>query len=215
MVSCGGDHTVALSEDGNVYAFGQSTNGQLGLGTRTLETYVPLKITPLSEICNDNDQTNSKIIHISCGENHTAVVSSSGQLFTFGDGRHGKLCLDTETLSNHYSPVLSTRFQGDYRVLSAICGGCHTMVVAQPIPLDKRLDPIAETEDNPENANNISSINNENQHDNAQDTSVSVNGLGSMPIPAIGLHKDTNVEARMRHRLAKDQKLPPIRYTHL
>ena len=59
MVSCGGDHTVALSEDGNVYAFGQSTNGQLGLGTRTLETYVPLKITPLSEICNDNDQTNT------------------------------------------------------------------------------------------------------------------------------------------------------------
>ena len=47
MVSCGGDHTVALSEDGNVYAFGQSTNGQLGLGTRTLETNVPARVSPL------------------------------------------------------------------------------------------------------------------------------------------------------------------------
>ena len=211
MVSCGGDHTIVLSENGNVYAFGQSTNGQLGLGTRTLETFVPLKISPLSEISNNDNQTNNRIVYISCGENHTAVVSSSGQLFTFGDGRHGKLCLDIETLSNHYSPVISTRFQGEYRVLSAHCGGCHTMVVAQPIPADKRLDTIAENEDNLENVNDSSSANNENRHDNAQDTSVSVNGLGSMPIPAIGLHKDINVEARMRHRLANDQKLPPIR----
>ena len=213
MVSCGGDHTIVLSADGNVYSFGQSTNGQLGLGTRTLESLVPLKITSLSEICCNQDRTNNEIVHISCGENHTAVVSRSGQLFTFGDGRHGKLCLDTETLSNHYSPVLSTRFQGEFRVLSAHCGGCHTMVVAQPIPPDKRLDTIAETEDNSETVKDglVSNVNNENQHDNAQDVSVSVNGLGSMPIPAIGLHKDINVEARMRHRLANDQKLPPIR----
>ena len=88
------------------------------------------------------------------------------------------------------------------------------MVVAQPIPPDKRLDPIAETEDSSEMAkdDSVDKVNNENQHDNAQDTSVSVNGLGSMPIPAIGIHKDINVEARIRHRLASDQKLPPIRY---
>ena len=65
-VSCGGDHTVALSEDGNVYVFGQSTNGQLGLGTRSLETSHPLKITSLSELCNGIN----KIVQISCGENH-------------------------------------------------------------------------------------------------------------------------------------------------
>lgn len=205
MVSCGGDHTVVLSESGNVYVFGQSTNGQLGLGTRTLETSVPLQITSLSEICSG---TSNKIIQICCGENHTSVVSSGGQLFTFGDGRHGKLCLDSETLSNHYTPVLSTRFR-DYKVLSAHCGGCHTMVVAQPLPPDKKLESIVETEDSAETAD--ASVNIENCHDNEQDTSVSVNGLGSMPVPVIGLHKDINVEARMRHRLASDQKLPPIR----
>ena len=209
MVSCGGDHTVALSESGNVYVFGQSTNGQLGLGTRTLETSVPLQITSLLEMCKE---TGNKIIQISCGENHTSVVSSSGQLFTFGDGRHGKLCLDSETLSNHYTPVLSTRFR-DYKVLSAHCGGCHTMVVAQPLPPEKRLESIVESEDTSETVEGSSNI--ENRHDNAQDTSLSVNGLGSMPIPAVGLHKDINVEARMRHRLASDQKLPPIRFVDL
>ena len=204
-VSCGGDHTVVLSEDGNVYVFGQSTNGQLGLGTRTLETSHPLKITSLSELCNGIN----KIVQISCGENHTTVVSSGGQLFTFGDGRHGKLCLDTETLSNHYTPVLSTRFR-DYKVVSAHCGGCHTMVVAQPLPPDKRLSSIAENEDSSDVIEGTGNI--ENDQNRSQDTSVAVNGLGSMPIPAIGIHKDINVEARIRHRLASDQKLPPIRY---
>ncbi len=37
-VSCGGNHTVALTEIGEPYSFGSSSNGQLGLGTRILET---------------------------------------------------------------------------------------------------------------------------------------------------------------------------------
>ena len=205
MVSCGGDHTLALSESGNIYAFGQSSNGQLGLGTRTLETSIPLLITSLSDLSNNGI---GKIIQISCGENHTSAVSSCGQLFTFGDGRHGKLCLDTETLSNHYTPVLSNRFRS-FNVISSHCGGCHTMVVAQPLPPHKRLESIAENEGNAES--NVPG-NIENQHDNAQDVSVSVNGnVGSRSIPVVGLHNEINVEARMRHRRASDQKLPPIR----
>ena len=46
---------------------------------------------------------------VSCGENHSVAVSKTGQLFSFGDGRHGKLCLDLETLTNHFTPVLVSR----------------------------------------------------------------------------------------------------------
>ena len=42
-VSCGGDHTLVLTQSGEVQAFGTSSNGQLGLGTRILETPQPLK----------------------------------------------------------------------------------------------------------------------------------------------------------------------------
>lgn len=123
-VSCGGDHTVALTVDGEAYSFGASSNGQLGLGTRILETPKPVKLASLA---------NHKILQVSCGENHTAIVTDDGHLLTFGDGRHGKLCLDVETLTNHYTPALSSRFRG-FHVENAICGGCHTMVQARPIP---------------------------------------------------------------------------------
>ena len=33
-VSCGGDHTLVLTDAGEVLAFGTSSNGQLGLGKR-------------------------------------------------------------------------------------------------------------------------------------------------------------------------------------
>ena len=102
-VSCGGDHTLVLTESGDVYSFGTSSNGQLGLGTRILESAEPLKIASISG--------HHTVVGISCGENHTALVTQDGKLLTFGDGRHGKLCLDVETLTNHYTPVPSSRFR--------------------------------------------------------------------------------------------------------
>jgi len=48
MVSCGGDHTVVLTEEGKAYSFGLSTNGQLGLGTRILEAPKPVLISALA-----------------------------------------------------------------------------------------------------------------------------------------------------------------------
>ena len=92
-----------LTESGDVYSFGTSSNGQLGLGTRILESAEPLKIASISG--------HHTVVGISCGENHTALVTQDGKLLTFGDGRHGKLCLDVETLTNHYTPVPSSRFR--------------------------------------------------------------------------------------------------------
>ena len=43
-VSCGGSHTVAIDESGKAYSFGQSSNGQLGLTTKTLESFEPARI---------------------------------------------------------------------------------------------------------------------------------------------------------------------------
>ncbi len=102
QVSCGGSHTVALSQNGRAYTFGSSANGQLGLGVRTRHAYAPAAITALANV---------SLVSVTCGENHTAAVSGAGQLFAFGDGRHGKLCLDTETLTNRHAPAVCPRYE--------------------------------------------------------------------------------------------------------
>ncbi|XP_037646065.1 retinitis pigmentosa 1-like 1 protein [Sebastes umbrosus] len=123
QVCCGGEHTVALTEE-NVYTFGRGQYGQLGHGTFLFEVDLPKPLEHFS---------NSSIKHIACGEKHTAVMTSNGLLYTFGDGRHGKLGLGEENFINQFSPTLCTRFF-KCNVQSVSCGGNHMLVLAAPRP---------------------------------------------------------------------------------
>lgn len=55
--------------------------------------------------------------------------SENGRLYTFGDGRHGKLGQGEECFSNQFRPVKVARFE-NFTVESVSCGGCHTLVTA-------------------------------------------------------------------------------------
>ncbi|XP_065771288.1 X-linked retinitis pigmentosa GTPase regulator isoform X1 [Muntiacus reevesi] len=121
QVACGGGHTVVLTEKA-VYTFGLGQFGQLGLGTFIFETSEPRVIESVKD---------KKISHVCCGENHTALITESGLLYTFGDGRHGKLGLGMENFTNQFVPVLCSDFL-KYIVHLVACGGCHMLVFATP-----------------------------------------------------------------------------------
>ncbi|XP_048720097.1 X-linked retinitis pigmentosa GTPase regulator isoform X6 [Caretta caretta] len=122
-VACGGGHTVALTET-DVYTFGLGQYGQLGHGTFIFETSAPKAVEHLKR---------HKICNIACGENHTAVIADNGLMFTFGDGRHGKLGLGEENFTNQFIPTLCSNFL-KFTVCLVACGGCHMLVFATPRP---------------------------------------------------------------------------------
>ncbi|NWX22464.1 RPGR regulator, partial [Aegotheles bennettii] len=128
-VACGGEHTVVLTER-DVYTFGLGQYGQLGHGTFIFETSVPKSVKHLKR---------HKIRNITCGENHTAVIAENGLMFTFGDGRHGKLGHGEENFTNQFDPTLCYNFLR-FTVLLVACGGCHMLVFAAPRP--KRSEEI-------------------------------------------------------------------------
>ncbi|KAG8589785.1 hypothetical protein GDO81_006522 [Engystomops pustulosus] len=129
MVACGGGHTVAVT-DREVYSFGLGQFGQLGHGTFIFETNTPKVVDALKM---------HKIRYVTCGENHTAVITDKGLLYTFGDGRHGKLGLGEENFTNQFSPTLCRNFL-KFNIQSVACGGCHMLVFAVPRP--KESEPI-------------------------------------------------------------------------
>nr|XP_030690770.1 X-linked retinitis pigmentosa GTPase regulator isoform X13 [Globicephala melas] len=130
QVACGGGHTVALTEKA-VYTFGLGQFGQLGLGTFIFETSEPKAIE------NIKDQ---KISYVCCGENHTALITDLGLMYTFGDSRHGKLGLGLESFANQFVPTLCSNFL-KFIVQLVACGGCHMLVFATP-----RLDGAEDVE---------------------------------------------------------------------
>ncbi|UJR08508.1 hypothetical protein I4U23_012774 [Adineta vaga] len=117
-VACGHQHTVVLTENGEIYACGRNDRGQLGLGPRvsTAESFESVQGLP------------KRITEIAAGEGHTAVLGSRGDIYVFGDGKHGKL--GSQTHSNEFEPCFVDKFKV-YNVLKVVCGGCQTIVFAQ------------------------------------------------------------------------------------
>uniref|UniRef100_A0A671Z012 X-linked retinitis pigmentosa GTPase regulator n=1 Tax=Sparus aurata TaxID=8175 RepID=A0A671Z012_SPAAU len=123
QVACGGGHTVALTED-DVFTFGLGQFGQLGHGTFIFESRLPRPVGHFKK---------GRVCQVTCGENHTAVITDGGLLYTFGDGRHGKLGLGEENFTNQFKPTLCPRFlKYIVQAVSAPCGGCHMVVLARP-----------------------------------------------------------------------------------
>ena len=70
-------HGFVLKHNGKLYGWGDGTYGELG-DPDMVEVYAPRKIPYF-----DNKNINAK--YVSCGLRHSCVVSSKGEIFTFGD----------------------------------------------------------------------------------------------------------------------------------
>ncbi|XP_044756400.1 E3 ubiquitin-protein ligase HERC2 [Coccinella septempunctata] len=108
-VNSGGKHCLALSSENDVYSWGEGDDGKLGHGTRT-SCETPKHIEALQGY---------EVIDIACGGAHSAAITSSGQLFTWGKGRYGRLGHgDSE---DQLKPKLVEALLG-YRVIDVACG---------------------------------------------------------------------------------------------
>ncbi|CAI4225859.1 unnamed protein product [Auanema sp. JU1783] len=80
-LAAGYSHSLLLTKDGTLFAFGSDSFGQLGLGRRTERQSVPVAVTELM---------GSSIVRIACGRCHSAVVID-GKLYPFGLNTSGQL----------------------------------------------------------------------------------------------------------------------------
>ncbi|KAG2594231.1 hypothetical protein PVAP13_5NG632300 [Panicum virgatum] len=121
LVACGEYHTCAVTLSGDLYTWGDGTFkfGLLGHGN-DVSHWVPKRVNgPLEGI---------HVSSISCGPWHTALVTSAGQLFTFGDGSFGVLGHgDRESIS---VPREVESLKG-LRTVRVACGVWHTAAVVE------------------------------------------------------------------------------------
>ncbi|XP_020962724.1 uncharacterized protein LOC107608956 isoform X2 [Arachis ipaensis] len=121
LVACGEYHTCAVTLSGDLYTWGDGTYnyGLLGHGNQ-VSHWVPKRVNgPLEGI---------HVSSISCGPWHTAVVTSAGQLFTFGDGTFGVLGHGDRKSVSLPREVESLK---GLRTVRAACGVWHTAAVVE------------------------------------------------------------------------------------
>lgn len=81
MLSCGDRHSFAVTEDGKVYGWGSNEFGQLGCGKKHDTILRPCIIEGLQGL---------KIIYISSGDRHSAAITNTGAVYTWGCGTDGQ-----------------------------------------------------------------------------------------------------------------------------
>ncbi|XP_055488491.1 probable E3 ubiquitin-protein ligase HERC3 [Leucoraja erinacea] len=119
QVTCGNNHSLALSKDGQVFAWGQNTFGQLGLGTRGPLSCDPQTVKSFSGV---------PVAQITAGGEHSFALTVSGTVFAWGRNNHGQLGLDDteDTLTPKHVQILSCK-----STIFISCGEEHTAVLTK------------------------------------------------------------------------------------
>eukprot|EP01105_Mastigella_eilhardi_P026738 TRINITY_DN7867_c0_g1_i1.p1 TRINITY_DN7867_c0_g1~~TRINITY_DN7867_c0_g1_i1.p1 ORF type:complete len:718 (-),score=127.24 TRINITY_DN7867_c0_g1_i1:717-2597(-) len=116
-VAAGDYHTLFLTEHGRLFSCGQGKVGQLGHGTRDNKT-VP------SQVGVDN------FIYIAAGGGYgcsfSFAISTSGDVFSWGNNKFGQLGFQTESMADELVPKRVTALSGMHTHKIA-CGWQHSL----------------------------------------------------------------------------------------
>jgi regulator of chromosome condensation len=122
-LACGGMHTVAVGESGQVWTWGCNDDSALG---RDGAEDIPILVSA-AEFAKD------RIVSASAGDSHTIALSDSGRVWSWGTYKDSSGTLGfTRDVVTAEEPVLLA----DLPVVSSICSGSnHSMAVT----VDKEL----------------------------------------------------------------------------
>ncbi|KAG5095220.1 hypothetical protein JHK84_050808 [Glycine max] len=110
-------HTLCVTVNGQIYAFGGNQFGQLGTGTDQPET------SPRQLDASRFENKHSSIV--SCGARHSALLTDDGHLFTWGWNKYGQLGLGDSVDRNIPGQVSIA----GCRPRNVACGWWHTLLL--------------------------------------------------------------------------------------
>ena len=116
-VACGDHHSVCLSCEGHCYSWGRGRHGQLGHAVAKNASLPTLIGSMAGEVAAD----------VACGSEHTLILTHTGELFSCGRGKGGRLGLGDD--EDVWTP---RRIQGaflDEEVMQADGGRTHSIAV--------------------------------------------------------------------------------------
>ncbi|KAG6727019.1 PH, RCC1 and FYVE domains-containing protein 1-like isoform X2 [Carya illinoinensis] len=116
QIACGVRHVALVTRQGEVFTWGEDSGGRLGHGID--KDFSHPHLVEFLAVTN--------VDYVACGEYHTCAVSTSGDLFTWGDGTHNAGLLGHGTDVSHWIPKRVAGPLEGLQVLSVACGTWHS-----------------------------------------------------------------------------------------
>lgn len=124
-VSLGFEHSIAVTQDGEVYTWGANYSGQLGHG----DLIDRLKPTPLKSFAMikalKKMNSDFSIISVSAGGVHSAALTNGGEVWIWGKNTDGQLGNPEES---QLSPRLVLSLH-QHKIVQIACGDAHTLAL--------------------------------------------------------------------------------------
>lgn len=109
---------INITENGDLYTFGENENGKLGLPQGDSQTYKPTRVNipaPLETI--------------SCGGHHNIGLTKDGDVVAFGSNNNGELGFGKDVQCVAEPKILPDElFEGE-KIRSVSCGDSHTAFI--------------------------------------------------------------------------------------
>ena len=121
-IRAGFEHAVALSEDGEVWASGIGTDGQLGCGD-DFDRHAFSRLSLPSQLAEEG------VAAVEAGADTSAILSSQGNLWTFGNSVGRDAICSISGSSSSYSYLLAQEYAQAFQ-------GHKIDRVLQPMPID-------------------------------------------------------------------------------
>ncbi|CAB1347217.1 unnamed protein product [Coregonus sp. 'balchen'] len=116
-VACGSHHSLALTNTGEVYAWGYNNCGQVGSGS-TANQPTPRRVS--------NCLQNKVVVSITCGQTSSLAVVENGEVYGWGYNGNGQLGLGNN--GNQLTPCRLVGLQG-LCVLQIVSGYAHSLAL--------------------------------------------------------------------------------------
>jgi len=117
-VATGGYHCLVLTSDGTVYAWGDNSAGQLGNGNN-ISSDIPVTVSTNGVLAG------KKIIGIAAGMRHSIVVTSDGNLYSWGYNAHGQLG-NASTINSNVPVAIAPASSIEGKSFIAVAAGAYS-----------------------------------------------------------------------------------------
>ncbi len=111
-IAAGSNHSIALKDDGTVWAWGDNDDGQLGDGTTT-DSPTPVAVSAFVDV-----------VAIAAGSNHSIALKDNGTVWAWGENKSGRLGDGTTT--NRPTPIQVSEL---FDVIAIAAGKSHTIAL--------------------------------------------------------------------------------------
>lgn len=110
-------HTMILDDQGRLYACGNNSSGQLGLGDDQNRSSFTLVKLPFL------------VTQVACGAYYTMIVDDQGKLYVCGNNEYGQLGLGDERDKYEFTEVINPMKNLPFEVNQVACGSYHSLIL--------------------------------------------------------------------------------------